>query len=123
MHRDTPGPGSGEYSGHGFCGSRQCYLYASLDDFVLQETITFTSDAQAYRLGSLRYLDEYSNTRVIAWDEKMSKINQDNPWVVAPAVPFPCFPPPDREDDDVAYPVTPVPVCPIPIPIPVGLRS
>lgn len=78
MMRETPGPGSGFYAGHGFCGSHQCLLYATLDDNFLEETITFhPNDNKIYRLGSLHARDENGIMNVTWWEESMNYIGQN----------------------------------------------
>lgn len=78
MARETPGPGSGFYTGHGFCGSHQCRLYAMLDNTFLEETITFhPENSQIYRLGSLHTQDDNGEVSVIWWDEHMTYIGDN----------------------------------------------
>jgi len=77
MIRETPGPGSGLYTGHGFCGTQQCRLFAMLENNILEETITFhPENNKIYRLGSLHTQDEDGITNTIWWDEHMTYIGE-----------------------------------------------
>jgi len=78
LARETPGPGSGFYTGHGFCGSHQCHLYATLDTTYLEETITFHPENNViYRLGSLHSRDDNGVMSVTWWEEKMNYIGEN----------------------------------------------
>lgn len=77
MIRETPGSGSGFYTGHGFCGSHQCQLYAVLDNEFLHETITFHPENKIYRLGSLHSQNDEGEASVIWWDEYMTYIGDN----------------------------------------------
>lgn len=73
MTRKTPTPGSGTYVGHGFCGSSQCLLYATLNDGFMEEVITFHKNSdKIYRLGLL-----HDSTGIIRWEEEMRLIKPE----------------------------------------------